>query len=309
MLMVRRNIRRVSKSFSGSRGKIDMAAVPKSPIDQFSSVTQGVMKNFLEYLAPGQSGGGPSLTAGTGEGSKFAALQARYFQEQAELLQSALGGTVTSGSSKNDQRFSSPEWRNPWFDYLRRSFLVNAKFVADWVEALDADPRTKERLRFVARQFADAMSPSNFAATNPDVLKLALETQGESLARGVRQLIEDVHKGRISTTDESRFEVGRNLAATEGAVVYQNELIQLIQYKPLTETVFKRPLVMVPPCINKYYILDLQAHNSLVRHSLEQGHTVFMVSWRNVTEELGTLRWDDYIEKGVLKALEVAREI
>src|SRR5262249_39316823 len=132
---------------------------------------------------------------------------------------------------------------------------------------------------------------------------------GESLAKGLRQLVDDVHKGRISTTDESKFEVGRNIAATEGAVVYQNELIQLLQYKPLTETVYKRPLVLVPPCINKYYILDLQAHNSLARFAIEQGHTVFMVSWRNVAEEQGSLTWDDYVEQGPLKALEVAREI
>jgi polyhydroxyalkanoate synthase len=167
----------------------------------------------------------------------------------------------------------------------------------------------KERLRFLARQFADAMSPSNFAATNPEALKLALDTKGESLARGVRQLIDDVHKGRISTTDESQFEIGRNIAATEGAVVYQNELMQLIQYKPLTDTVFKRPLVMIPPCINKYYILDLQPENSLVRFALEQGHGVFMVSWRNVSEDQGHLTWDDYVEKGVLEALKVARAV
>jgi len=153
------------------------------------------------------------------------------------------------------------------------------------------------------------MSPSNFAATNPEVLKLALDTKGESLSAGVKRLIEDAHKGHISITDESAFEVGRNLAVTEGAVVFENELIQLIQYAPRTATVFKRPLVMIPPCINKFYILDLQPGNSFVRYAVEQGHTVFMVSWRNVTEELGHLTWDDYIEKGVLAALGTAREI
>jgi polyhydroxyalkanoate synthase len=248
--------------------------------------------------------------ADAGAAAKLAVLQARYFQEHAELMRAVLGGPAAAPSSERaDPRFSSPEWRNPWFDYLRRSYLINSKFITDSVEALDAESVLKERLRFMAQQVADAMSPSNFVATNPDVLKLALETQGESLARGMRQLVEDVHKGRISTTDESKFEVGRNIAATEGAVVYQNELIQLIQYKPLTDTVFKRPLVMVPPCINKYYILDLQAHNSFVRFAVEQGHTVFMVSWRNVTEEQGTLTWDDYVEKGPLKALEIARQI
>src|SRR5258708_32551059 len=153
------------------------------------------------------------------------------------------------------------------------------------------------------------MSPANFTATNPEALKLALETKGESLRRGVRQLIEDAHKGRRSTTDESAFELGKNFAVTEGAVVFENGLIQLIQYRPLTPTVFKRPLVMVPPCINKYYILDLQPENSFARYAVEQGHVVFMVSWRNITGELGSLTWDDYIERGVLKALEVRQAI
>ena len=247
------------------------------------------------------------------DAAEFAALQARCLTQHAALWQSTLtreAGTEAAPTERGDRRFSSPEWRrNPWFDYLRQSYLINSRLLLDWVDSSKAEPRAKERLRFIARQFADAMSPANFAATNPEVLKLALETQGESLARGVRQLVEDAHKGRISTTDESAFEVGKNLAATEGAVVFENELIQLIQYKPLTPTVFRRPLVMVPPCINKYYILDLQPENSFVRYALEQGHMVFMVSWRNITEDLGYFTWDDYIKIGVLKALEVARAI
>jgi polyhydroxyalkanoate synthase len=270
------------------------------------------MKDFFERLGASPGAGQSAQPNGASDAVQFAAIQARYFREQAELLRSALEGTngdAREPSERGDPRFSSPEWRNPWFDFLRRSYLINSKFAAEWVEALQTDPLVKERLRFITRQITDAMSPANFIATNPDALKLALETKGESLARGMRQLIEDAHKGHISITDESKFEVGVNLAVTEGAVVYQNELIQLIQYKPLTETVFKRPLVIVPPCINKYYILDMQAHNSFARFAVEQGHTVFMVSWRNVTEEQGTLTWDDYVEQGPLKALEVARAI
>jgi len=250
------------------------------------------------------------------DAAKLAALQSRCVQQHMALWQSTLtrqaGGEAAPAAEpeRGDRRFSSAEWqRNPWFDYLRQSYLINSRLLLDWVDSSKAEPRAKARLRFIARQFADAMSPANFAATNPEVLKLALETQGESLARGIRQLAEDVHKGRISTTDESAFEVGKSLAATEGAVVFENELIQLIQYKPLTPTVFRRPLVMIPPCINKYYILDLQPENSFVRYALEQGHMVFMVSWRNITEGLGYFTWDDYIEIGVLKALEVARAI
>jgi len=289
-----------------------MAAEPQTPVEQFSLAAQGVMKDFFERLGASATPRQTTPLPGTAEAAQFAAIQANYFREHAELLRSVVGGAdgdARTLSERGDHRFSSPEWRNPWFDYLRRSYLINSRFAAQWVDALQTDPVLKERLRFITRQVTDAMSPANFVATNPDVLKLALETQGESLARGMRQLIEDVRKGRISTTDESKFEVGRNLASTEGEVVFQNELIQLIQYKPLTETVFKRPLVMVPPCINKYYILDLQAHNSFARFAVEQGHTVFMVSWRNVGADQGTLTWDDYVEQGPLKALEVARAI
>ena len=294
-----------------------MVVETPSPAEQFSDAAQAFLKNFLGSLgvAP-ESDFARSLQSVGVDAAKLAALQAQYFQQHAALLQSTLSREAGRDSApvappeRGDRRFSSAEWRNnPWFDYLRQSYLINSRFLAEWVEALKAEPLAKERLRFITRQFSDAMSPANFTATNPEALKLALETKGESLARGVRQLVEDVHKGRISTTDESVFEVGKNLAVTEGAVVFENELMQLIQYKPLTPTVFKRPLVMVPPCINKYYILDLQPENSFARYAVEQGHVVFMVSWRNITAELGSLTWDDYVERGVLKALEVAHAI
>ena len=294
-----------------------MANPTFSSSKQFTAAARALLQNFLGSLGvPPDSEFARSLKSVGVDSSKFAALQARYFQLHAALWQSALAretgrdAVPVAPPDRGDRRFSSAEWqRIPWFDYLRQSYLINSRFLSDWIEALETEPRAKERLRFIARQFSDAMSPANFAATNPEALKLALETGGESLAQGIRLLLEDVHKGRISTTDESVFEVGKNLAVTEGAVIFENELIQLIQYKPVTSTVFKRPLVMFPPCINKYYILDLQPENSLVRYAVEQGHPVFMVSWRNITEELGHLTWDDYIEKGVLKALEVASAI
>ncbi|MBI4192160.1 MAG: class I poly(R)-hydroxyalkanoic acid synthase, partial [Betaproteobacteria bacterium] len=164
-------------------------------------------------------------------------------------------------------------------------------------------------LRFFTRQLVDAAAPANYPSTNPEVIKLASETHGGSLLQGLENLNEDLKKGRISTTDESAFEVGRNLAITPGAVVFENELFQLIQYQPATDTVHERPLVMVPPCINKYYILDLQPQNSFVRYAVAQGHTVFMVSWRNMTEDMGRITWDQYLEDGVIKALDVARGI
>ena len=171
------------------------------------------------------------------------------------------------------------------------------------------DARTKRRLRFFARQLIDMISPANYAATNPEALKAALDSNGETLTRGIGNLLGDIDKGRISQTDEASFEVGRNLAVTRGAVVFENDLLQLIQYTPATPEVRARPLVMVPPCINKCYILDLSPENSFVRYAVEQGNTVFMVSWRNVTAELGHLTWDDYLGEGVIRALAVVREL
>jgi polyhydroxyalkanoate synthase len=156
---------------------------------------------------------------------------------------------------------------------------------------------------------ADAMAPSNFAATNPEFIKLALETKGQSITDGINNLIKDFEKGRISMTDESVFEVGKNIATTEGAVVYENELMQLIQYSPLTPKVGTRPLVVVPPCINKFYIMDLQPDNSLIRFMVDQGNTVFLVSWRNPSEAHGQVGWDDYLEHGPITALHIAQEI
>lgn len=240
------------------------------------------------------------------------ALQASYFEKQSQLWASMLSGKPQSivEPEPGDRRFSSREWRdNPYYDYLRQSYLLASRYVQDLVETAPLEGEAKERARFAARQWIDAMSPANFAATNPAALREAIQTRGESLTRGLANLLADVQKGRISQTDEAAFEVGRNLAVSKGEVVYENELIQLIQYTPLTGEVFERPLVMVPPCINKFYVLDLQQENSFVRHAVESGHTVFMVSWRNVGPAQGHLGWDDYVEKGVFSALRVAREI
>jgi polyhydroxyalkanoate synthase len=164
-------------------------------------------------------------------------------------------------------------------------------------------------MRFFARQILDALSPANFLATNPKSLRVTLETGGDNLASGIRNLIEDVGKGRISMTDEKAFEVGGNLAVTPGAVIFENELIQLIQYKPLTDKAYERPLVIVPPAINKFYVLDLQPDNSFVRYAVGAGHTVFMISWRNVTAEQGHLTWDDYLGLGIMRAIDVALKV
>ena len=209
-----------------------------------------------------------------------------------------------------DRRFAAKEWReNPYYDYLKQSYLLAARYLDELVEAAVLEPQAKERVRFAARQWIDAMCPANFPATNPDALREALATRGESLTRGLANLLGDVQKRRISQTNEAAFEVGRNLAVTPGDVVFENELIQLIQYKPATAQVATRPLVMIPPCINKFYILDLQPENSFVAYAVAAGHTVFMVSWRNVEAAQGQFGWDDYLEDGVFAALRVAKEI
>jgi polyhydroxyalkanoate synthase len=209
-----------------------------------------------------------------------------------------------------DRRFTSAEWQsNPLHAFNAAVYLLNARFLMAMADAVEATPRAKQKIRFAVQQMVDAMSPANFLVTNPEAQQKIIDTKGESLAKGIAHMIEDMQKGRISQTDESAFEVGKNVATTEGAVVFENELFQLIQYKPLTKSVYERPLLLVPPCINKYYILDLQPENSLVRYAVEQGHTVFLVSWCNPNASLGHLTWDDYILNGAVKAIEVAKDI
>jgi len=211
---------------------------------------------------------------------------------------------------RGDRRFSATEWRdNPFYSLLKQTYLLNARLLGDTIEAADMDAKAKHKLRFYARQLIDSMSPANFAMTNPDVIKLLHESNGESVRAGLANLQADLERKRISITDETAFEVGRNVAVSKGAVVFENDLFQLIQYAPLTEQVATRPLVVVPPCINKFYILDLQPENSFVRFGCEQGQTVFLVSWRNPDEELGQTTWDDYLSQGAMKAIEVARAI
>jgi polyhydroxyalkanoate synthase len=176
-------------------------------------------------------------------------------------------------------------------------------------ESVEGDEKTKQRLRFAVQQWVDAVAPSNYLALNPEALRKAVETKGESLNLGIQHLVHDVKQGHMSQTDESLFEVGRNVATTEGSVVFENDLFQLIEYKPLTAKVFERPMLFVPPCINKYYILDLQPENSLIRYTVEQGHRLFVVSWRNADESCEKMTWDQYIEDAALKAISVVQEI
>ena len=235
-------------------------------------------------------------------------LQGKYMQEQMRLWMNAMQPDGDANEVA-DKRFAGPEWNElPVFRYFRDSYLLTSKMMMQAVEEAALDVPTKQRMRFFMRQYLDAAAPSNYLMTNPEALKAAIESRGETLQEGMKNLLADMEKGRISMTDESAFEVGRNIAVTPGSVVFQSELLQLIQYVPTTARVHERPLVMVPPCINKYYLMDLQPENSLVKYAVEQGHTVFMVSWRNVKQKQAKKTWDDYIAE-LIEALEEARRI
>ena len=238
-------------------------------------------------------------------------IRTEFFKRWHELTTSAAEQQLPTLS---DRRFSSPAWSaNPNYLMMAHFYLLSAESMQRMVEATDGPPELKERLRFSISQWLDAMSPANFLVTNPDAQEKLLKTSGESVVAGLNNLFEDLQKGRITQTDESKFTVGENVATTPGSVVFQNKYLQLIHYQPVTSTVYARPILLVPPCINKFYVLDLQPENSLVQHTLAQGFNVFLVSWRNPVPEdsdgIDKATWDEYLEEGVLKAIEVVRTI
>jgi polyhydroxyalkanoate synthase len=234
---------------------------------------------------------------------KLAEIEKEYLEEVGKLWSNQ------EAVPFQDSRFKGLAWQDPISRFTANTYLVNARHLLKLADAVDADPKTQQRIRFATEQTVSAMSPSNFLATNPEALKQFMDTQGQSLTNGILNLLGDIRKGKVSQTDEAAFEVGKNMATSEGAIVFQNELFQLIQYKPLTAKVYERPFLMVPPCINKYYILDLQPENSVVRHLVSEGHTVFLVSWKNPDASMDHVTWDDYIGKGAIKAIEVTQAI
>jgi polyhydroxyalkanoate synthase subunit PhaC len=290
---------------------------PSAYLESLKQAGEQAMKQFDDALvaAMGVTGGGGENP----EVSPFAVaanLQQQYWSPVLDFWRGFLGGAPASGanggnrSSRGDRRFKDEAWHHtPFYDLLKHSYLATSKQLSEFVDHAEVDDKSKLQLRFYARQFIDAMSPSNFPATNPDVIRTAIQTRSSSLVAGMQNLIEDLQKGRITRVDESAFEVGGNLAVTPGSVVFENELIQLIQYTPQTAEVEKTPLVIVPPCINKYYLLDLGAGNSFVEYAVAQGHQVFLISWRSATAETQYLTWDDYLKLGPLKAIDVARDI
>jgi polyhydroxyalkanoate synthase len=225
-----------------------------------------------------------------------------------------LGGVAAVPSAdekdRKDRRFAAPEWReNPIFDTIRQTYLrVSDQLLGtvDEIDGVDAD--TREKLRFATKSFVDAMSPSNFALTNPQVLKRTLETRGENLLKGLANMLRDIAAGQLTQTKSGAFEVGRNLAMTPGKVVRQTPLYQLIQYTPTTPQVLKTPVVVFPPWINRFYILDLTPEKSFVKWCVDQGISLFMVSWKSADESIADARLDDYVVQGQIDAIDTIRD-
>jgi polyhydroxyalkanoate synthase len=240
--------------------------------------------------------------------------QRSYVEDATALWNQTLSGVGgeagTAAPAITDKRFASKEWTaNPAAAHMARMYLLNSRALLQMAEAVQGDAKSKARIRFAVQQWIDAIAPSNFLALNPEALHKALQSQGRSLSDGMQHLLDDARKGHVSQTDESAFEVGRNVATTEGAVVFENEFLQLIEYKPLGAKVYERPILFVPPCINKFYIMDLQPGNSLIRYTVEQGHRVFVVSWRNPDMSMVDKTWDDYIEHAAIRAIQVVQEL
>ena len=243
----------------------------------------------------------------------LARAQVDMWTEGLSFWQRALGGETQvdlEERANRDKRFSAPQWReNPLFDMIRQSYLLVSDRLLGSIDAMEGlEARDREKLRFATRAFVDAMSPSNFALTNPLVLERTLETRGENLLKGLEHMLRDVGRGQLTHTDAEAFEVGRNIAVTPGKVVHQTPLYQLVQYAPTTHEVHETPVVIFPPWINRFYILDLNPKKSLIRWAVEKGLTVFMISWKSADEGMGEVTLDDYV-RAQIDAIDTVREL
>jgi polyhydroxyalkanoate synthase len=236
---------------------------------------------------------------------------AKGLETWGKLLGGVTAAPTADNADRKDRRFAAPEWReNPIFDTIRQTYLRVSDQLLGTVDEIDnVDAETREKLRFATRSFVDAMSPSNFALTNPQVLKRTLETRGENLLKGLANMLKDIASGQLTQTKPGTFEVGRNLATTPGKVVKQTPLYQLIQYTPTTDQVLKTPVIVFPPWINRFYILDLTPEKSFVKWCVDQGISLFMVSWKSADESIADARLDDYVLKGQIDAIDTVRDL
>ncbi|HEX5257496.1 MAG TPA: class I poly(R)-hydroxyalkanoic acid synthase, partial [Sphingomicrobium sp.] len=280
---------------------------------------QMLMEYWAEQMKSGQpmpSWSPPAFGFGEqGNAADPMALMSAGAQAWAKGLETwgkMLGGvTVTPGQEKKDRRFAAPEWsENPIFETIKNSYLQISDQLLGSVDQIEnVDPETRERLRFATKSFVDAMSPSNFALTNPQVLKRTIETRGENLLKGLGNMLKDIAAGQLTQTKPGVFEVGRNLATTPGKVIKQTPLYQLIQYTPSTDEVLKTPVVIFPPWINRFYILDLSPEKSFVKWCVDQGISLFMGSWKSADENIADATLDDYVLKGQIDAIDTVRDL
>jgi len=264
--------------------------------------------SWLKALASFQTlgGGDAKAPALSFSPDKLEALQKQYISEATELWNQSLQGKA----EVKDRRFKGEAWaHNPMAAFTAAAYLLNTRTMMALTEAAETDAKTKARIQFAVEQWAAASAPSNYLALNADAQQKAIETKGESISKGIQNLLHDMQQGHVSMTDESLFEVGKNVATTEGKVVFENEFFQLLEYKPLTAKVYERPFLFIPPCINKFYILDLQPENSFIRYAVAQGHRTFVVSWRNPDDSMKHTTWDNYVEDVAIQAIKVVQEI
>ena len=291
----------------------------------WANTAQQMQETFtagLQRAMGGFGGGSPAAAAGFPSGglpainfdaAQLQEIQQRYLADATALWNQGVradSAIPEALSAASDRRFSNQAWADsPVAKFSAANYLLNARTLMSMAEAVEGDEKTKARVRFAVEQAVAALAPSNFMAMNAEAIQKAIATQGQSIGKGIENMLHDMKQGHVSMTDESLFEVGKNVATTEGAVVFENEFFQLLEYKPLTAKVHERPFLLVPPCINKFYILDLQPENSLIRHAVAEGHRTFVVSWRNPDASMAAKKWDDYIEHAAIKAIAVVQEI
>ena len=309
--------------------KVPDAAVLGRGMADIAERSQRLVGEWLQRMPKEEKGADPMNIGGA-----FMEMTAKLMNNPAHLMQAQMGlwrdymslwqntaqrvmgmeAKPVIDSPPGDRRFKDAAWKDTEvFDFIKQSYLLSARYVQDVVTHVDGlDDKTAKKVDFYTRQFVDAMSPSNFLMTNPEVLRKTAETGGENLIKGLNNLLTDLEQGkgqlRIKMTDMDAFKLGENIGVTPGKIVYQNELMQLVQYNPTTEKVLKRPLLIGPPWINKFYILDLRPRNSFVKWATSQGHTVFVISWVNPDETLSEKSFEDYMKQGYLAALEAIEQ-
>jgi polyhydroxyalkanoate synthase len=323
---------------SGSEGgEAPGAKPPPDPVElsrQMAEIAEKSQRLVADFLSRQNGEGGFGMADPMAIGAAFFDMTAKLMADPSRLVQAQLslwndymtlwqrsaqrflGGEAEPviEAASEDRRFRDKAWSdNTLFDFIKQSYLLTARCLQGAVKDVEGlDERTARKVDFYTRQFVDAIAPSNFLMTNPEVLRATIDSRGENLLNGLKNLLDDLERGKgrlaITMTDMAAFKIGENVATTPGKVVYQNELIQLLQYAPTTETVKRRPLLIIPPWINKFYILDLRPRNSFIRWAVEQGHTVFVISWVNPDERLAQKSFEDYMREGLLAALDAMEQ-